>query len=105
MVFVCTAIALAADGVDLLGMAVLGFFGLMGGGAIAAALAPERRYPVTGELAEGEVREVPVEEHLYLSDDEKSRGEAWQKRGQVALYAILALAAAWFLYSLLTEGW
>lgn len=105
IVVVCAVIALAGSGVDLLGTAVLVFFGLMGGGAIAAALAPDRRYPVTGELPESEVRTATVEEHLYLSEDEKSRGEAWQKRGQVALFAVLALTAAWFVYSLFTEGW
>lgn len=104
IVIVCAVIALTADGVDLLGMAVLAFFGLMGGGAIAAALTPERRYPVTGELPEREVRSASVEEDLYLSDDEKVRGDAWQKRGQVAIYTILALTAAWFIYSLFSEG-
>ena len=105
LVVVCVVMALAADGWNLLGTAVLAFFGLVGGGAVAAALAPERRYPVTGELPESHVRDATVEEHLYLSEDEKSRGEAWQKRGQVAIFAILALTAAWFVYLFLTEGW
>ncbi len=87
------------------GAVVAILFGLLGIGAMVVSLAPERRYPVTGHLPEDQVGNVEVEEFLYLSDDEKARGEKWQTRGQVAIYAILALTAAWLAYSFFSDGW
>ena len=88
-----------------IGAVVAILFGLLGIGAIIVSLAPERRYPVTGHLPEDQIGSVEIEDFLYLSDDEKARGGKWQTRGQAAIYAVLALTAAWLAWSFISDGW
>lgn len=99
LVILCVIVVLAVDGLGILGGVVAAVFALMGIGTIVAALAPDTRYPVTGALPENEVSSVSVEEHLYLSDEEREQGKVWDRRATVAAYAVVAVTAVWLLWS------
>ena len=83
---------------------VLALFLLLGGWAMIAPLLTARRYPLSGTLPAGDVPTVPVEEHLYLSDGERARGERWERRATVIIFTIAAATVLFVLVGLLVEG-